>query len=311
MISIIVPCFNEQHIIGDFVAEINKVIHKIDSEFEIIIIDNNSTDETWNCIKSANDKFSKFKFIKLSNYFGKEAAILAGLDHATGDAAIIMDPDLEDPPELIEKMIENWKNGSDVVLTQRTSEKISITKKILKSFFYKILILSANSNEKIYSDSGDFRLIDKKILIELKKMRERTRFLRGLVSYIGHNQSIIKFDRPYRKKGESKSSYSFLFKYALDSLFSFSNVPISLITKCGISLLFFLLVFGLFLIFQKLMGKPIEGFTTVLLLIGLTSSFNIIAIGLVGEYVSRIYTEVKNRPSYIISETYDQNSSIE
>ena len=141
-------------------------------------------------------------------------------------------------------------------------------------------------------------------------MRERTRFLRGLVSYIGHNQSIIKFDRPYRKKGESKSSYSFLFKYALDSLFSFSNVPISLITKCGISLLFFLLVFGLFLIFQKLMGKPIEGFTTVLLLIGLTSSFNIIAIGLVGEYVSRIYTEVKNRPSYIISETYDQNSSI-
>ncbi|MDA7488366.1 glycosyltransferase family 2 protein [Candidatus Pelagibacter ubique] len=311
MISIIVPCFNEQHIISDFIAEINKVIHKIDSEFEIIIIDNNSTDETWNCIKSANDKFSKFKFIKLSNYFGKEAAILAGLDHATGDAAIIMDPDLEDPPELIEKMIENWKNGSDVVLTQRTSEKISITKKILKSFFYKILILSANSNEKIYSDSGDFRLIDKKILVELKKMRERTRFLRGLVSYIGHNQSIIKFDRPYRKKGESKSSYSFLFKYALDSLFSFSNVPISLITKCGISLLFFLLIFGLFLIFQKLMGRPIEGFTTVLLLIGLTSSFNIIAIGLVGEYVSRIYTEVKNRPSYIISETYDQNSSIE
>ena len=311
MISIIVPCFNEQHIIGDFVAEINKVIHKIDSEFEIIIIDNNSTDNTWNCIKSANDKFSKFKFIKLSNYFGKEAAILAGIDYATGDAAIIMDPDLEDPPELIEKMIENWKNGSDVVLTQRTTEKISIVKKILKSFFYKILIFSADSNEKIYSDSGDFRLIDKKILVELKKMRERTRFLRGLVSYIGHNQSIIKFDRPYRKKGESKSSYSFLFKYALDSLFSFSNVPISLITKCGISLLFFLLVFGLFLIFQKLMGKPIEGFTTVLLLIGLTSSFNIIAIGLVGEYVSRIYTEVKNRPSYIISETYDQNSSIE
>ncbi len=309
MISIIVPCFNEQLIINEFITEINRVIRKIDHDFEIIIIDNNSTDNTWNYIKSAKDEFSKFKFIKLSNYFGKEAAILAGVDSATGDAAIIMDPDLEDPPELIEKMIENWKNGSDVVLTQRTSEKISITKKILKSFFYKILIFSSNDNEKIYSDSGDFRLIDKKILTELKKMRERTRFLRGLVSYIGYNQSIIKFDRPFRKKGESKSSYSFLYKYALDSLFSFSNVPISLITKCGFSLLFFILIFSIFLLFQKITGKPIEGFTTVLLLIGLTSSFNIIAIGLVGEYVSRIYTEVKNRPSYIISETYDQNSS--
>jgi len=311
MISIIVPCFNEQLIINDFITEINKIIHKIDHNFEIIIIDNNSTDNTWNSIKSSKDKFSKFKFIKLSNYFGKEAAILAGIDIATGDAAIIMDPDLEDPPELIEKMIENWKNGSDVVLTQRTTEKIGITKKIFKSFFYKILIFISNDNQKIYSDSGDFRLIDKKILIELRKMRERTRFLRGLVSYIGYNQSIIQFDRPFRKKGESKSSYSFLYKYALDSLFSFSNVPISLITKCGLSLLFFILIFIIFLFFQKIMGKPIEGFTTVLILIGLTSSFNIIAIGLVGEYVSRIYTEVKNRPSYIISETYDQNSSFE
>jgi glycosyltransferase involved in cell wall biosynthesis len=309
MISIIVPCFNEQLIIKEFIDEISGVINRINQNFEIIVIDNNSSDSTWDHLKSAGNKFSKFKFIKLSNYFGKEAAILAGIDNATGEAAIIMDPDLEDPPELIEKMIVNWKNGSDVVLTQRTSEKISLTKKILKSFFYKILIFSSNHNEKIYSDSGDFRLIDKKILIELKKMRERTRFLRGLVSYIGYKQTIIKFDRPFRKKGESKSSYSFLYKYALDSLFSFSNVPISLITKFGFSLLIFLLIFTSFLFFQKLMGKPVEGFTTVLLLIGLTSSFNIIAIGLVGEYVSRIYTEVKNRPIYIVSEIHDQNSS--
>ena len=293
MISIIVPCFNEQLIIKEFIDEISGVINRINQNFEIIVIDNNSSDNTWDHLKSAGNKFSKFKFIKLSNYFGKEAAI-------------IMDPDLEDPPELIEKMIENWKNGSDVVLTQRTSEKISLTKKILKSFFYKILIFSSNHSQKIYSDSGDFRLIDKKILIELKKMRERTRFLRGLVSYIGYKQTIIKFDRPFRKKGESKSSYSFLYKYALDSLFSFSNVPISLITKFGFSLLIFLLIFTSFLFLQKLMGKPVEGFTTVLLLIGLTSSFNIIAIGLVGEYVSRIYTEVKNRPIYIISEIYDK-----
>ena len=307
MISIIVPCFNEQLIIEEFITEINKVINKINYQFEIILIDNNSLDQTWEKIRSNKDKFLKIKFIKFSNYFGKEAAILAGLDHASGDAAIIMDPDLEDPPELIEEMINKWEKGCDVVLTQRSSEEISLIKKILKNFFYKILIFSSNNNQKIYSDSGDFRLIDKKIITQLKKMRERTRFLRGLVSYIGYKQDIIKFDRPFRKKGKSKSSYNFLYNYALDSLFSFSNVPIALITKSGFILLLFIILFALFLLIQKFLGQPIEGFTTVLLLIGLTSSFNIIAIGLVGEYVSRIYTEVKQRPSYIISEIIEDD----
>ena len=309
MISIISPCFNEESVLPSFLDEIEKIIKKLDHKFELILVDNNSSDSTWEKMKLNEKKFKNIKLIKFSNYFGKEAAILAGIDNCKGDAAIIIDPDLEDPPELIAEMINKWKQGHDVVLTQRSSEDITYTKKILKSFFYKILIFSSEKNQKIYKDSGDFRLIDKKIINHLKNMRERTRFLRGLVSYIGYNQTIIKFDRPFRKKGESKSSYSFLYKYASDSLFSFSNVPISFITKCGFSLLFFLLIFTLFLIFQKLIGKPIEGFTTVLLLIGLTSSFNIIAIGLVGEYVSRIYTEVKNRPSYIISKIYDKESS--
>ena len=309
MISIISPCFNEESVLPSFLETIEKIIKNLDHEFELILVDNNSSDSTWEKMKLNEKKFKNIKLIKFSNYFGKEAAILAGIDNCKGDAAIIIDPDLEDPPELITEMIDKWKQGHDVVLTQRLSEDVSYTKKILKNFFYKILIFSSEKNQKIYKNSGDFRLIDKKIINHLKNMRERTRFLRGLVSYIGYNQTIIEFDRPFRKKGESKSSYSFLYKYALDSLFSFSNVPISFITKCGFSLLFFLLFFASFLIFQKLTGKPIEGFTTVLLLIGLTSSFNIIAIGLVGEYVSRIYTEVKNRPSYIISEIYDKESS--
>lgn len=303
MISIISPCFNEESILPSFFEAIEKVTKNLDHEFELILIDNNSSDSTWEKMKINEKKFKNIKLIKFSNYFGKESAILAGIDNCEGDAAVIIDPDLEDPPELINEMINKWKQGYDVVLTQRSSEDISYSKKILKNFFYRILIFSSEKKQKIYKNSGDFRLIDKKIINHLKNMRERTRFLRGLVSYIGFNQTILKFDRPFRKIGKSKSSYSFLYKYALDSLFSFSNVPISLIIKTGLLLLFLLLIFSLYLLIQKLTGEPIAGFTTVLLLIGITSSFNIIAIGLVGEYVSRIYSEVKNRPPYIISES--------
>ena len=307
MISIIVPCFNEENIIEKFVLELSNTIDNINKDFELIFIDNSSSDQTFSKLNILKDKFNKLKIIKFSNYFGKEAAILAGLDKCSGESAIIMDPDLEDPPNLIPELIDKWENGYEVVLTKRRSEELSILKKVLKNIFYKILIFSSQDGKKIQDNSGDFRLIDKKVINHLKSMRERTRFLRGLVNYIGFSQTVVEFDRPFRKKGKSKSSYSFLYKYAFDSLFSFSNVPIALVTKFGFMLLLFILAFGIFLIFQKLLGKPIEGFTTVLLLIGLTSSFNIIAIGLVGEYVSRIYIEVKNRPIYIISEILEKN----
>lgn len=304
-ISIIVPCYNEEEIILNFIDELEKTTKSTNYRFELIFIDNRSLDSTWEKLFSAKEKFAKVKLIQFSNYFGKEAAILSGIDECTGDAAIIMDPDLEDPPELIPELIQKWKDGAEIVLTYRSSEDISKTKKILKGIFYKLLIYCSERVQKLPQHSGDFRILDRKVVNYLKSMREKTRFLRGLVNYIGFKQEIISFDRPFRQKGHSKSSYNFLYKYALDSLFSFSNVPISLIIKFGFGLLFFIIIFTIYLIFQKILGNPLGGFTTVLLLIGLTSSFNIIAIGLVGEYVSRIYTEVKNRPPYIISKNID------
>lgn len=309
MISIIVPCFNEEIILPSFIKELQNSIKKLNYKFELILIDNNSSDSTWVIMNTFKSKFIKLKLIKFSNYFGKEAAILAGLDHCSGKAAIIMDPDLEDPPILIKSLIDKWKEGYDVVYTTRTSEQISFIKKILKSIFYKILVFSSDNINKIPTNSGDFRIIDRKIIDIIKSMREKTRFLRGLVNFVGFKQTGIFFERPFRTKGHSKSSYSYLIKYSLDSLFSFSNTPITLIIKFGFLLLIFIILFALYLIIQRIFGKHIEGFTTLILFLGLISSFNILSIGLVGEYVSRIYNEVKDRPNYIIKDIVGKKSS--
>jgi glycosyltransferase involved in cell wall biosynthesis len=306
MISVIVPCFNEEEILSSFLAEFENFTKKFNYEFELILIDNSSSDSTWSIMNAFKSQSIKLKLIKFSNYFGKEAAILAGLDHCSGKAGIIMDPDLEDPLIVVKSLIEKWEEGYDVVYTIRTSEQISFIKKILKSIFYKILIFSSDNLNKIPTNSGDFRIIDRKIIDIIKSMREKTRFLRGLVNFVGFKQTGIFFKRPFRTKGNSKSSYSYLIKYSLDSLFSFSNVPINLIIKFGFLLLIFIILFALYLIIQRIFGKHIEGFTTLILFLGLISSFNILSIGLVGEYVSRIYSEVKDRPNYIIKDIVEK-----
>ncbi len=299
MISIIVPCYNESEIIQDFLEHLHNCINNLDEKFELIIIDNGSIDDTYNKIESFSLKKLSKKIIVLSNYFGKEAAILAGLDNSEGDACIIMDPDLEDPPEKINEMIQLWKKGYDVVLTKRSSEKISLIKKTFKFLFYKLL-LNFSPHKNILENSGDFRLLDKKIYAQVRNMRERVRFLRGLVSYAGYNQTFVNYDKPFRKKGHSKSNYSFLFKYAMDSLFSTSGGALKLITVFGFSLLIFCIVFSIILLIQKLMGQQIPGITTIIFIIMISLAFNIISLGLIGEYVSRIYEEVKERPHYII-----------
>tara|TARA_B100000787_G_C16181629_1_gene292195 strand:- start:735 stop:1661 length:927 start_codon:yes stop_codon:yes gene_type:complete len=308
MISIIVPCYKEESIINTFINTLEQELNKLEDKFELIFVDNNSSDNTFELIKKSLSSKHKYKIIRFSNYFGKESAILSGLDNCTGESAIIMDPDLEDPPDLIPELIRKWREGNDVVLTIRKAEELPVYKKVLKFFFYKVLVFSSNTHKKIPANSGDFRIIDKKIIGHIKSMRERTRFLRGLVNYIGYNQTHIDFERSFRKKGKSKSSINFLIKYGFDSLFSFSNVPISLITKFGLILFIIIVFFSIFLLIQKFFGSdPIEGFTTVLLFMGLLSSFNILALGIVGEYISRIYSEVKKRPNYIIDKIEENN----
>ena len=302
MISIIVTCFNESEIINEFIATLNKEISKINEKFEVIFVDNKSSDNTLQIIKNNIKLFKNYKIITLSNYFGKESGILAGLDNAEGDAIIIMDPDLEDPPELIKEFINKWKEGYEVVYATRNTAKLPFYKSLLKTFFYKIFKIFASQEFNIPSNTGDYRIIDKKIKNILTSMRERIRFLRGLISYIGFKQTGIFFDRPIRKKGKSKSSINWLIKYGMDSLLSSTGGPVSLITRIGIFSLFAISLLTIFIIINKLFFDPILGFSFTTLLILFLFSFNILLIGVVGEYLTRIYDEVKTTPNYIIED---------
>ena len=305
MLSIIIPCYNEEEIIEDFIDELRENINKIKEDFEIIFVDNKSSDKTVLKIKQDINKFKKCKIICLSNYFGKESAILAGIDKSKGNACIVMDPDLEDPPSLLNEMIYEWKNGYDVVYAVRKTIKTTFVKKIMRSIFYFIYKWLVNKNFLIPKNTGDFRLIDKKIIEQLKNMRERTRFLRGLVSFIGAKQKSVEFDRPFRKKGKSKSNIFFLIRYGFDALLSSTAGPANLITKFGLLSLGIIFLFLIFIIMNKFFFNPYEGFSFTIILILFLFSLNTIMIGIVGEYVTRIYNEVKQRPNYIIEETIE------
>jgi len=308
MISIIVTCFNESEIINDFILALSKEIIKINEKFEIIFVDNKSRDGTLEIIKKNAGLFNNYKIISLSNYFGKESGILAGLDNSEGEAIIIIDPDLEDPPALIGSLIKKWKEGYEVVYAKRNKVQLPFYKNILNKIFYKIFKMSTNQEFNIPSNTGDYRIIDKKIKNILTSMRERTRFLRGLISYIGFKQTGILFDRPIRKKGKSKSTVDFLVKYGIDALLSSTAVPVSVITKIGLFSLFFIIIFTLGIVILKIFFNPPLGFSLTVLLILFLFSFNTLLIGIVGEYVTRIYDEVKTRPNYIIEDIIKKNS---
>jgi len=305
MISIVIPCFNEELIINDFIDELKNNTDQTNEEFEIIFVDNKSNDTTLNLISNKKQIFKNCKIICLSNYFGKESAILAGLDSAKGEASIIMDPDLEDPPSLIKELVKYWNEGNDVVYAQRKNTETTFVKKIMKNIFYFMFKNLVNKNFLIPHNTGDFRILDKKVVEQLKNMREKTRFLRGLVSYVGLKQKGIDFDRPFRKKGKSKSSIFFLIKYGIDALLSSTSGPANLITKFGSLSLFIIFVFTVFIIINKLFFNPYEGFSFTILLILFLFSLNTIMIGVIGEYVTRIYDEVKQRPNYIIEKIID------
>ena len=309
MITIIIPCYNEKEIIKDFIDELYLNVKSLKDDFEIIFIDNKSTDNTVDILKENIEVFKNYKLICLSNYFGKEAAILSGLDKASGDASIIMDPDLEDPPSLIQELIGKWKEGNDVVYAQRKNTETTVLKKIMKKVFYFIFRSLVNKKFAIPENTGDYRLLDKKITIQIVSMRERNRFLRGLVSFIGHKQEGIEFDRPFRKKGNSKSSIKFLIKYGFDAILSSTSGPAGLITKFGIFSLLIVFIMSAFIIVNKVFGDPYEGFSLTILLILFLFSLNTFMIGVIGEYVTRIYDEVKKRPNYIIEEIIDNQKN--
>jgi len=298
-ISIVVPFYNESSVIEACLQRIIAVVQPISQNWEIICVNDGSTDATLDILTAYHAKTPNIKVISLSRNFGKEVALTAGLDHANGDVVIPMDSDMQDPPELIPDMVKKWQEGFDVVLAIRNHKQ---QKHSLRTFLGKLfyLLIGSISNPKITKDAGDFRLLDRKVIVAIRKMPERTRFMKGIMSWAGFRTTHILFDRPPRHKGQSRWSAIQLFGLAADGIFSFSSFPIRIIGLAG-SL--FLICGTLGLLWAGLFANHAAPYSMLFSTVLLVSGVNLLALWLIGEYVARISQEVRQRPLYIIDET--------
>ncbi|MEA2036101.1 MAG: glycosyltransferase family 2 protein [Nanoarchaeota archaeon] len=302
-ISIIIPAYNEEEVLDDLRKELERVTNKIENyDFEIIIVENGSSDSSYKKLIGFNKEDSRFKILQLSKNFGCDGAITAGLKYAKGDAAILMDADLQDPPELISEFIKKWEEGYEIIYgVIQKREGVSSIKKIFSSLFYKII--NRLTGNVIPKDASDFRLIDKKVYKIVNKMDERNKFLRGVISWTGFKQIGVSFKRPARFAGESKAGFSTLMEVAMNGIFSFSYFPLKLTTILGFiifigSFILFFIQIGLHLIY----GRVVPGLTTMILLMLFLFGMLFFLLGMIGMYIARIYDEVKQRPNFIVKD---------
>ena len=300
-ISIIVPCFNETRNIENFYQEIIKVFNQYDRYvFEVICVEDGSSDNTLYELLEVVARDNRFKVIELSRNFGKEAAITAGIDHSTGDAVIPIDCDLQDPPELIGEMIEKWEKGAEVVLAKRVDRsEDTIFKRKSAEFFYKVHNKLANVN--IPDNVGDFRLMDRMVVASINELRERQRFMKGIFAWVGFKTETIEYVRASRRVGDSKFSGWKLWNLALEGFTSFSTIPLRLWTYIGGIGAFFSIIYALFISIRTLVyGVEVPGYASLIVIFLFISSLQILSVGVLGEYIGRIYMETKNRPIYVI-----------
>ena len=303
LISWVVPCFNEEKVILETLKRIKIVSKKIKKfDWELIIIDDGSIDNTKKIIKEINNYPLKIILLSFSRNFGHQPAVQAGLDHCSGSASIIIDADLQDPPEIAERMIEKWEKGYDVVYGQRTfRRKENFFKKLSAFFFYRLL--NFFSEIKIPLDTGDFRLIDRNVIDALKNFPEKGRFMRGLIAWLGFNQISVKYIRDPRFSGTTKYSLKKMISFAIEGLTNFSRRPLRLATATGFffSLLSFIAVS--YVLYVRLYTETwVAGWAAICIAILLLSGIQLIFIGLLGEYIGNIFFETKKRPLYIIKE---------
>ena len=302
-VSLLIPAYNEEETIPLLYNELNKIIDEISGyEFEILIINDGSSDNTLNILRNLQQRDSRINYISFSRNFGKETAMAAGFDYVTGDAAVILDADLQDPPELIKEMIMYWEEGYDDVYAKRRSrEGETWFKKFTSATFYKLL--QKMTKISIQEDTGDFRLLDRRAIESLKKLREKQRYTKGMFSWIGFNKKEILFDRKPRAAGKTKWNYLKLFNLALEGVTSFTTSPLRISTILGILVSIFSMVYMFIVLIKSLIWKdPVKGYPSMMVTILFLGGVQLVSFGIIGEYVGRIFNETKYRPLYIIDE---------
>lgn len=301
-VTVLVPAYNEEEVLDLFYQRISKVIETLPYEFELLFVNDGSTDSTMEILSGIADADSKISLIDLSRNYGKERAMAAGFDHARGDAVIIMDADLQDPPELIPELIAGWEQGYDDVYARRTHRKGEGPLKKLTSFAY-YRVLEKMSDVPIQKDTGDFRLLSRRALDALNKHRETQRYTKGLFSVIGFPKLGVDYERDPRAAGKTKWNYFKLWNLALEGITSFSIAPLRWANIFGFLLALLSFVYMVFIIVRTIFfGESVQGYPSTIAIILFLGGIQLISLGIIGEYLGRIFNETKERPLYIVKE---------
>ena len=302
-ITIIVPAYNEEESLPFLYDRLEKLINSIDNyEFEILFVNDGSKDNTLNLIKEYREKDPRISYVDFSRNFGKETAMIAGLDYATGDAVIFMDADLQDPPELIPEMIKYWEEGYDDVYAQRKSRAgESFLKKFTSKMYYRVLQML--TSVPIQKDTGDFRLLDRRCVNALKKLRETDRNSKSMFSWIGYKKKAVMYDRDARVAGKTKWNYKKLVNLAIDGITSFTTSPLRISTYIAIPTFLALFIYFIYVIVKCIrLDVAVQAYQAIILLVLFFSGVQILLFGIIGEYLGRIFNASKNRPLYLVNE---------
>jgi dolichol-phosphate mannosyltransferase len=311
LISIVIPTYFEEKVIAITYTRVKDIFSKLSFNCEIIFVNDGSGDRSLEILKEIALRDKTIKIISLSRNFGHQIAITAGIDAAKGDAIIVMDADLQDPPEVIIQLIQKWEEGYEVVYAKRQERYgESHFKKITAGIFYRAL--SKLSQIKIPNDTGDFRLIDRKIKYNLLNIREKNRYVRGLISWVGYKQTFVEYNRQARYAGETKYPLKKMITFALDGITSFSVFPLKIALNIGFVSVIIAFILILYALYASLFTpeSTMPGWTSTLIVVVFFGGIQLFTIGIIGEYIGRIFEESKNRPLYIIAEKINFNDEI-
>jgi glycosyltransferase involved in cell wall biosynthesis len=308
-LSIVIPLFNETLMLGELFARLETTVASLSRQTEVILVDDGSSDSTWLDITHYAPKSFATQCIALSRNFGKEAALTAGLHAVSGQAVVILDADCQDPPELIPEMLQHWAQGAGVVnMKRRSRDGESWVKRKTSSLYYRLLGML--SEVPIPANVGDFRLLDRRVVDEINRLGERNRYMKGILAWPGFKQVTLEYDRQPRAFGTSKWNYWQLYGLAVSGITAFSNKPLRIASWMGTMVALSAFAYGFWILLRTLLyGDPVSGYPTMMLVILFLGGIQLMTIGILGEYIGRIFTEVKNRPNYIVRESRNRDAS--
>jgi glycosyltransferase involved in cell wall biosynthesis len=305
LISVVVPAYNEQEVLPEFHRRLETVLTGLQTPSEIVYVDDGSKDSTPNVLRQLASLHGNVSLVALSRNFGKEIALTAGLDHARGEVVVVIDADLQDPPELIPELVKGWQEGFDVVYAKRTSRQgETFLKKATAKVFYRAI--RAVSRVEIPEDTGDFRLLSRRAVDALKKLREQHRFMKGLFAWIGFPQKAVCYQRDVRYAGETKWNYWRLWNFAIEGITSFTIAPLKVATYMGIAIALAAFAYAAYMVYRTLVwGNPVAGYPSLIVIILFLGGVQLTTLGMIGEYLGRMFDEAKRRPLYFIQH-YEQ-----